>query len=127
MDVWKIPSYCVSEANEDTNVRGVAYGTVQKRRALALAVVVVSAIWRERRRATFRGKTLAYILSGALRRFDVGAMAAPGKDGLESPLLASGFTSRVDRPMDETLVRGTHPPGLRPVPERMRTSRHRRL
>lgn len=41
MDVWKIPSYCVSEANEDTNVRGVAYGTV-KRRALALAVVVVS-------------------------------------------------------------------------------------
>ena len=22
MDVWKIPSYCVSEANEDTNVRG---------------------------------------------------------------------------------------------------------
>jgi len=36
--------YCVPEANEDMNVRGVArvaYGTV-KRRALALAVVVVS-------------------------------------------------------------------------------------
>ena len=54
--------------------------------------------------------TVRRVLSGALRRFDVGAMAAPGKDGLESPLLASGFTSRVDRSMDETLVRGTHPP-----------------
>ena len=43
-------------------------------------------------------------------------MAAPWDDGLESPLLASGFTSRVDRPLDETLVRGTRPPALRPVP-----------
>lgn len=41
-------TYCVSEANEDTNVRGVArvaYGTVKRRaiRALALAVVVSGA------------------------------------------------------------------------------------
>jgi hypothetical protein len=66
--------YCVSEANEDTNVRGVArvaYGTV-KRRALSLAVVVVSggSLATEQKRksklltcdlageATFRGKTL---------------------------------------------------------------------
>jgi hypothetical protein len=79
------------------------------------------------RRAPFRGKTIndGAPLSGALG-FDVGAMAAPGDDGLESPLLASGFTSRVDRPLDETLVRGTRPPALRPVPTPFRESRNRR-